>query len=241
MSTSRKPASRKQRQVIRTRNTIIGVVVAIVVVVIGYGTLYSTGVTEGDFQAGTHYDVIDGAKGRRPGAPIQVREFFSYGCIHCRNFDPLIEDWQASLPDDVEFTRTPAAFSPVWALLAQTYFTLDELDALPQNHERLFRAIHDNGRQFLSADMVADYVDGYGVTREAFLRTFDSPAVRSRVRQAERDQRALGIASVPTLVVDDKYRIGMEVGRKTALDVVDHIIAMEKAADRTAGSATAGD
>lgn len=221
--------TRKQRQVIRTRNTIIAVVAAIVILVLGYGTLYSTGVTEGDYQAGTHYEIIEGAKGRRPGEPIQVREFFSYGCIHCKNFDPLIEDWQETLPDGVEFTRTPVAFSPVWSLLGRTYVTLDELDALAQNHDRLFRAIHDNGRQFLSPEMIADFVDGYGVSREAFLREFDSPAVRSRMRQAERDQTALGIRAVPTLVVDDKYRVGMDVGRKVALDVVDHIIAMERA------------
>ncbi|NBC23041.1 MAG: thioredoxin domain-containing protein [Gammaproteobacteria bacterium] len=221
--------TRKERQVIRTRNTIIAVVAAIVILVLGYGTLYSTGVTEGEYQAGTHYEIIEEAKGRRPGEPIQVREFFSYGCIHCKNFDPLIEDWQETLPDGVEFTRTPVAFSPVWSLLGRTYVTLDELDALDDNHDRLFRAIHDNGRQFLSPEMIADFVDGYGVSREAFLREFDSPAVRSRMRQAERDQTELGIRAVPTLVVDDKYRVGMDVGRKVALDVVDHIIAMERA------------
>lgn len=223
--------TRKERQVIRIRNTIIGVVAAIVVIVIGYGLVYSTGLTEGEYQAGTHYDVLEDARGRRPGEPIQVREFFSYACIHCRNFDPMIEDWKSNLPEGVEFRRVPVTFSPVWALLARTYFTLEELDALEQNHDRLFRAIHDQGRQFLSTEMVADYVDGYGVSREAFLRAFDSTAVRSRFRQAERDQRELGIASVPTLVVDDKYRIGMEVGRRAALDVLDHIIALEKSAD----------
>jgi hypothetical protein len=34
-------------------------------------------------------------------------------------------------------------------------------------------------------------------------------------------------ASVPTLVVDDRYRVSMDVGRKTALAVVDHLIASE--------------
>jgi thiol:disulfide interchange protein DsbA len=220
--------TRKERQVIRTRNYIIAAVVAIVVIVLGYGTLYSTGIGEGEYQAGTHYELIENAKGRRPGEPIQVREFFSYGCIHCRNFDPMIEEWQETLPEDVEFERVPVVFSPVWALLGRTYATLEELGALERNHDRLFRAIHDNGRQFLSAEMIADFVDGYGVTREDFLRTFESPGVRQRMRQAERDQMELGVRAVPTLVVDDKYRIGMEVGRKVALDVVDHIIAMER-------------
>lgn len=223
--------TRKERQVIRTRNYIIAAVAAIVILVLGYGTLYSTGVTEGEYQAGTHYELIEGAKGRRPGTPIQVREFFSYGCVHCRNFEPLIEDWQEDLPDGVEFSRTPVAFSPVWSLLGRTYVTLDELGALDANHDRMFAAIHDQGRQFLSPEMVADFVDGYGTSRDEFLREFDSPAVRARMRQAERDQTELGIRAVPTLIVDDKYRVGMDVGRKVALDVVDHIIAMEKSAE----------
>jgi thiol:disulfide interchange protein DsbA len=221
------PKRRKDRQVARLRNAIIAFVAAVAVLIVGYGMLYSTGVAEGEYRAGTHYEVIEDARGRRPGEPIRVREFFSYGCVHCRNFDPLVEDWQTRLPEGVEFERTPVAFSPVWTLLARTYLALDELEALESNHDRLFRAIHDSGRQFLSPEMVADFVDGYGVSRDEFLRAFDSPSVRARLRQAESDQRELQISGVPTLVVDDKYRIGMEVGRKTSLDVVDHLIAQE--------------
>ena len=222
-----KPSKRTERQIARIRTTVIVFAVAVVVLVIGYGILYSTGITEGEYRAGTHYEIIEDARGRRPGQPILVREFFSYGCIHCRNFDPLVEDWKRKLPDGVEFERTPVAFSPMWALLARTYLTLDELDALEANHDRLFRAIHDSGRQFLSPEMVADFVAGYGVTRDEFLRTFESPSVRARMRRAEQDQRALGISGVPMLVVDDKYRVGMEVGRRTSLAVVDYLIAQE--------------
>lgn len=219
--------TRQERKVIRTRNYIIAAIAAVVILVLGYGTLYSTGVTEGEFAAGTHYEIIEGARGPRPGEAIEVTEYFSYGCIHCRNFDPMIEDWREDLPDGVEFERVPVAFSPLWTLLARAYVALDELGALEQNHDRLFRAIHDNGRQFLSAEMLADFVDGHGTTRQAFLEAFDSPRVTGQVRQAERAQRELAIASVPTLVVADKYRVSMDVGRKTALDVVDHLIASE--------------
>ncbi|MEZ5559532.1 MAG: thiol:disulfide interchange protein DsbA/DsbL [Pseudomonadales bacterium] len=232
-------SNRQSRQVTRTRNTIIAFVALVAIIVIGYGTLYSTGVTEGEFAEGEHYRVIEDAKPRRPGAPIEVREFFSYGCIHCRNFDPLIEEWLQTLPADVRFERSPVVFSPMWTLLAQTYFALDALGALAENHQRLFRAIHDNGRQFLSADMLADFVDGHGVTREQFLEAFNSAPVRRKVGATEQLQRELGIASVPTLVVDDRYVVGMDVGRKTALDVVNHLIELER--NSAPGSAAAAD
>lgn len=226
--------SKTDRQVIRTRNTILAFVVMVAILVIGYGTLYTTGVTEDDMVEGDDYRVIEDAPPRRPGEPLRVQEFFSYGCVHCRNFDPMIEEWREALPDGVEFARTPVVFSPVWILLAQTYYTLEALDALDENHARLFRAIHDNGRQFLSPDMIADFVDGNGVTREDFLRTFNSPSIRRKIAQSERDQRELQIASVPTLVVAGRYVIGMEVGRKRVLEIADQLLARELAAGTAA-------
>jgi len=221
--------SRKDRQVIRTRNTILAFVVMVAILVIGYGTLYTTGVTEGEVVAGDDYRIIEDAPPRRPGEAIEVREFFSYGCVHCRNFDPLLEEWLENAPDGVSFRRTPVVFSPVWILLAQTYYALESLGALEQNHTRIFRAIHDNGRQFLSPEMIADYVDGNGVAKEEFLRVFNSPAVRKKVTESENDQRIMQIVSVPTLVVADKYVVNMDVGRKRSLEIVNLLIAKEQA------------
>lgn len=221
-------ARRKQdANVARVRNGILAAVALVVLALVVYGIFYSTGIAEGEFQAGTHYEVIEEASPRRPGEPVRVREFFSYGCVHCRNFDPMIESWKRTLPEGVVFERTPVAFSPMWTLLAQTYYALEEVGALEQNHDRLFRAIHDSGRQFLTTDAMADFVAGNGVTREQFLEAFGSPAVRRKVRDAEALQRDLRISSVPTLVVADRYRVGMDVGRKRALDVTDHLIAAE--------------
>jgi protein dithiol oxidoreductase (disulfide-forming) len=199
----------------------------VVLLVIGYGIVYTTGVTQGEFQAGTHYEIIEGAATRRPGEPVRVQEFFSYGCVHCRNFDPMIERWKQTLPDGVVFERTPVAFSPAWTLLAQTFYALDEVGALEQNHDRLFRAIHDSGRQFLTTDAMADFVAGQGVSREQFLQALGSASVRRKVGDAEMQQREMRISSVPTLVVAGRYRIGMDVGRKTSLDVADHLIEQE--------------
>lgn len=222
-------AARKKQdaKVTRVRYAIVTLVALVVVAVIGYGIVYTTGIAEGEFQAGTHYDVIDGAPPRRPGEPFRVREFFSYGCVHCRNFDPMIESWKRTLPEGVVFERTPVAFSPMWTLLAQTYYALDEAGALEQNHDRLFRAIHDSGRQFLTTDAIADFVAGHGVSREQFMQAFTSESVRRKVRDAEIQQRELRISSVPTLVVGNRYRVGMDVGRKRALDVTDHLIEQE--------------
>ena len=204
----------------------------------GYGTLYSTGATQGQFVQGEHYRVLENVEERRrAGEPIAVREFFSYGCVHCRNFDPLIEEWLVTAGDGVDFARSPIAFSPVWSLLAQTYLTFEYLDILEQNHNRMFRAIHDRQVQFLSADQIADFVDGNGVSKEEFLRAFNSPTVRRALSEADAAGRAAQISSVPTLLVAGKFVVNMDHGRAVALEIADHLIAQEQAG----GAADAGD
>ena len=213
-------------RMILIRRTIVGFAIVLVIGVGGYGLLYSSGVGSPDsYVEGEHYVLLDNPPPLRAGAPIPVVEYFSYGCIHCRNFDPLIESWLATTPDDVGFERRPVAFSSSWSILSQGYYALLAQDALDANHQRVFRAIHDNGKQFVSAEMLAAFVDGHGVTREEFLEAYNSPAVRRNAAAADRRVRTVGVSSVPTLVVADRYLISVgDVGRRESLAVVDYLL-----------------
>ena len=95
----------ESRDVKRVRNIILTSVALIIGVVAGYGVLYSTGLTDkisGDgFSEGDHYTLIEGAEARRTGAPVIISEYFSYGCIHCKNFIPIWEE----LAQDVANSR----------------------------------------------------------------------------------------------------------------------------------------
>jgi len=216
--------NRTDRDVNRVRNLIIIACALVVGAVVGYGVLYSTGTTDklsGDgYVEGTHYDPIEGAEPRRPGSPVTITEYFSWGCIHCKNFDPLVKEFKPTLPTGIEFEQVPVTFNPSWALLAQGYLALESIDGLTSNNQRMFKAIHDSRRQFVSAEAIADFVDGKdGVSRDDFLTAFNSAAVRRKLSRIDATSRNLGIASVPALLVDDRYRINMSVGRKQSLNV----------------------
>ena len=231
-------SKKKSNNVPLIRGLIIGAVVVLGVAVIGYGLLYSSGVTQGEFVAGEHYQVLENPPRRHPDANPEVTEFFSYGCVHCKNFDPLINEWLITKPDNVNFARVPVAFSPQWLILAQTYYALEELNILEQNHERIFRRIHNTRNMFGSAEEAADYIDGNGATAAEFLAAFNGAEVRRKLREADAAQRRVGIAAVPTLVVNGKYSISMDVGRKVALEVVDHLIAADQNQGDTASDTT---
>ena len=198
------------------RNGILGFVALIAIGIIGYGTYIGTGLDEGEITEGEDYRVLENPRPSRPGSPIEVVEFFSYACIHCKNFDPLIEEWAEQQGDGVEFRRAPANFSPQYAMLAQAYFAFEQADLLDRHHVRFFRAIHDQGRQFVRPQDIADWIDGRGTTADEFIRIFNSPDVRRATSQAERDQLAFQISATPQLVVAGKYLVTMNGGQRRA-------------------------
>lgn len=216
MAKRRRQSSAKQ--VARARITIsagIGAVVALVAIV---GIGYSLGFGGADEPYQVLEDRPDG------DGDVEVVEYFSWACIHCRNLDELIEGWKQNLPAGVTFRRVHASYSAPLRVLARTHVALERHDALDANHARIFRAIHDRNRQFLTAEAMADFVGGYGIDRDTFLAAVGSAATASAVDRDAAQAAAIGVFAVPMLVVDGKYIINMGVGRKQALANLDELI-----------------
>ena len=219
-------ARKSEGQVNLVRNLLLGFAALLAVAVVVLGILYSAGLLGTAATSSDAYRTVEGVPARSAGAPIVVTEYFSYGCIHCRNFDPLIEAWVKQLPDGVRFERAPVSFGrPDWSLLARAYVALEQLNALPQNHERMFGAVHDARRTFDSPEAIATFLDGRGVSQSDVLARFTSSRSTRRLNRIEQELTTLDIRSIPQLVVDGRYVINMDVGRKPSLAVVDALVA----------------
>jgi thiol:disulfide interchange protein DsbA len=212
-----------------TRNLILGFLGLLVLGFVTTTFYFGSGLSQNSVpQAGTDYEVIDGVELTRPARSLVVEEYFSYGCIHCKNFDPELEEWLTTLPDDVRFERKPTAFSRTWSILAQAYYALEKAEALEGNHEQLFKGIHNGGRMFNSGQDIADYLDSQSLPAREFMRAFDSRDVSRRLNRAAEDTRRSGIRAVPTMVVAGKYRVGMNQGAQRALEVTEYLLEQER-------------
>ena len=59
-----------------------------------------------------------------PVGKIEVMEVFSYGCIACNGFQPVMERLTRSLPPNAQIVLVPASFNPgeAWPIFQRAYF-----------------------------------------------------------------------------------------------------------------------
>jgi len=201
-------------------------------------TTLSVGVAKDTYVEGTHYEVIDipvetGLESELP-RKVEVVEVFSYMCVHCYSFDPLVNRWEQGKSAQAVFNRLPAVFSSDWALMAQAFYTAEILGVAEQMHEPLFAAIHTKPKNIRDEDILAAlFEDNASVSKAEFSKSYNSFFVRSRVMQARAKSRAYGITGVPTMIVNGKYRVGarMAGSNQGMLDVVDFLVQKELAAE----------
>jgi thiol:disulfide interchange protein DsbA len=180
----------------------------ILVAVASACALISSTLLGAQYEEGVHYQVLEPqAPLSTSGEGIEVSEYFSYGCGHCFQFDPVLNAWLDKQPEDVNFDRTPAVWNDYYGNLAQTYYTLKAMDLLESLHVAVFEAIHIQRKNLSKPGVMADFLEEAGVDPEAFAKVFNSFGVRMSLQQADARGRAYRALGVPTLIVNGKYRI----------------------------------
>ncbi len=191
---------------------------------------------------GTDYQVISPAQ--QPfGAPgkIEVAEVFSYHCIHCADFQPLMSRWKAKLPADVRLTYVHAAWGGAIDTLARGFYAAESLGATDRTHDGMFKAFHvDRKITTGSPEEVANAYASLGLNRQQVLDTMNSFGVTSKVNRAKQFAQRTGVNSTPTIIVNGKYRVNAnERGFEGMLQTVDWLIQQERAAARARPAAPA--
>jgi thiol:disulfide interchange protein DsbA len=188
------------------------------------------------FDDGTHYVRLVPSQPTVGGADkIEVAEFFWYGCGHCYDFESSINQWDAGKPANVRFVRVPAMWNDVLKMHAQLYYTEEVLvrngviEDAAGFRSAVFEEYHRRGNRLLSPDAISRLFERYGVSSEEFTKTWGSFEVSQKLRVANDLARRYTISSVPTVVVNGKYRTGAaEAGSYPKLiEVIDELIARE--------------
>jgi thiol:disulfide interchange protein DsbA len=200
---------------------------------------------------GKHYDLLTPTQRTTvPAGKVEVLEVFSYGCIACNSFEPVMQSLKKSLSPNAQLAYLPASFKPSesWPMFQRAYFAAQALGIADRTHQAVYDAVWKTGElavvdaskrqlrkpQPTLADAAKCYERLTGVKSEDFLATARSFSVEAKMRAADAQVIAMQVPGTPCIVVNGKYRVNMDSLRTADElgELVNHLVAKETVAVR---------
>lgn len=176
------------------------------------------------YTAGHHYGEIYPVPAVRDGNEVQVEEFFMAICPHCYDFEPELKKWLAVKPDNIKFSQVPAMFGKLPNLHAKMFYALEAIGEEQRLHEVIFEEIHNKRNRLQNRDAIDAFLAKQGVDMEKFRKAMSSFGVSAKTNAAASAMRTYGIRSVPTIVVDGRYRTGNVKTQAERIEVVKFLV-----------------
>lgn len=177
------------------------------------------------------YEELPNPHSRAEAGRVEVLEYFWFGCPHCFAFEPTINKWAEDKPDYVDFVREAPPLNPSWTAHSQAFYAAQAMGVVEEFFEPFFNAIHVDRKRLNSPKKIASFAGTLGLDEAVFLKTMSSFAVDAKIRNALEMARADGIRSVPSIVVNGKYRTSGSLAgsNEKVIEVIRKLSAMEHA------------
>ena len=157
------------------------------------------------------YKLIVPPQPTQPTDKVVVEEIFWYGCPHCYDFEPYLEHWLETKPENIEFIRVPGMLGKGWIPHAKAYYTAEILGVIDKIHRPLFDAIHKEGEHIVNEVRLKKFFVDHGVDGEKFTETFNSEEVDRKIKEAFIKGKKYQIMGVPTIIVNGKYKTSASI------------------------------
>lgn len=175
---------------------------------------------------GKDYTVLPTPLSTESEQHIEVIEFFWYGCPHCNDLHPYLENWLKNKPADVKFRYVPAIFRSNWMPAAKTFYAMESLGITPKLHEKIYHAIHRDKIDLSKEKVLFDWIEKQGIERDKFVNAYNSFTVQNQANRSAQMIRQYKITGVPALVVDGKYLTSGKLSGtpQDTITVLNHLI-----------------
>jgi protein dithiol oxidoreductase (disulfide-forming) len=159
------------------------------------------------------------------GKKIEVLEFFSYGCPHCSDLEPLLQAWVKTAPADVQFRRIPVMFQDRWVPLAKIYYTLDALGEETRLTPEVFKAVHQKGIPLWQDKTFFDWAASQGLDRKKVEDMYNSFGISGKMNKARAAAQGYNVQAVPMIIVDGKFASARVASHAAMVQLIDTLVA----------------
>ena len=113
---------------------------------------------------------------------------------------------EANLEKDTILIKIPVALRDTWEVHAKAYYALQQMKLDDNLHEKIFTEIHINTNRLDTKEKLTQFIKEEGYNSKRFSEIFDSFGTDLRVKKASRLANQYQISSVPTLIINGKYK-----------------------------------
>lgn len=166
--------------------------------------LMAAPVTAQEFKENVHYEVI----AKEGTAKPEIKEFFSFYCIHCYRFETVAAAMKEQYPQ--AFSKSHIVSHPNLELLARGLAAAKLFKKEEPISMTIYQRIHDQKKQVATAEELQAIFFVHGISADKFERAMKHPLVEKQVFDMDRDMRAYNINATPTFIVNGKYRLRIE-------------------------------
>lgn len=183
-----------------------------------------------NYQEGRHYETLEKPFPTRDSSKVEVIEFFWLSCGHCYNLEGYVSVWEKTLPNDVDFYRSHITWHAQAETQARLMYTARALGIEEEAIAGAFYAIHRERQLMTGQSELESFFRGLGVSTEKYRAISSSFGVNNAVSQANKRMRNYKLQSVPSFIVNGKFKVAAIQGQSTEelIEVVEYLIEKER-------------
>jgi thiol:disulfide interchange protein DsbA len=169
----------------------------------------------GQLQEGKHFFQYENILAAEDGAlaTADVVEFFSYGCHHCQEFAPELEQWLEKNPSKTA-SYVPVVWNQTTGLYARVYYAIEPLANFDEIHHDLFKLFATFGHEKSlgeQMDKIYALLQEKGVNVEEVKQRLESKALEDKLRRSIELSKHYEITGTPTLIIEGAKRVNNQV------------------------------
>ena len=183
-----------------------------------------------NYQDGRHYETLEKPFSTRDSSKVEVIEFFWLSCGHCYNLEGYVSVWEKTLPNDVDFYRSHITWHAQAETQARLMYTARALGIEEEAIAGAFYAIHRERQLMTGQSELESFFRGLGVSTEKYRAISSSFGVNNAVSQANKRMRNYKLQSVPSFIVNGKFKVAAIQGQSTEelIEVVEYLVEKER-------------
>jgi len=186
----------------------------------------------GDFEAGKDYEVIKTANQPDKAAkPVQVTEFFSYGCPWCGRLEPALNQWISLQKNKITFNKIPVVFNNDWQYYAKAFYTAKALSLQTKMNPLFFKAILDDKKSLNNTDAMINFFITNGVDKIIAESAFrHSPSIDLDITQGQVLMGQYHVTAVPSIIINGQYKTDLQMAKteERLFAILDFLVAKSK-------------